>query len=50
MRWRMQLTKRDWYGLGGFRNPSLYRRERGGRWYYYQDCSHPASNYNYRTN
>lgn len=43
----MRITKRRWDRLGGLRNPSLYRKERGGRWYYYQDTSHPAADYDY---
>lgn len=43
-----KLTKKQWYDLGGFANPSLFRRDRGRGWEYYQDTDHPASNYDYR--
>lgn len=42
-----KLSKSQWYDLGGFANPSLFRRDRGRGWEYYQDTDHPASNYDY---
>lgn len=29
------LRRRDFYRLGGFANPRLFRRMRGGSWRYY---------------
>jgi hypothetical protein len=31
-----RLRKRDWYVQGGFSNPRLFRRMRGGVWHYYR--------------
>lgn len=34
----IRLTKHQWYALGGFKNTSLYRKQRAdGAWAYYQD-------------
>lgn len=44
----IRLKKREWYDLGGFANPSLFRKHNGRCWEYYQDTDHPASNYDYR--
>lgn len=32
---KARITRRQWYALGGFANPSLYRRQRGGTWQYW---------------
>lgn len=31
----LKLSKRAWYAAGGFSNPRLYRRMRGGSWQYF---------------
>jgi hypothetical protein len=31
----MRLTKREWYAMGGFANPHLYRRHDGRSWHYF---------------
>jgi hypothetical protein len=32
-----RLTKREWYELGGFANPDLFRRQKkGGAWQYFR--------------
>lgn len=34
---RCRISKRKWYGLGGFANPRLFRKQaRNGSWAYYQ--------------
>jgi hypothetical protein len=30
-----KISKREWYARGGFSNPDLFRRMRGGSWSYY---------------
>lgn len=31
-----QVTKREWYAAGGFKNPNCYRKQsKGGGWKYY---------------
>lgn len=34
-----RITKAEWYRLGGFSNPSLYRIQRGKAWKYYWNQS-----------
>lgn len=31
----MKMTKRTFYACGGFSNPRLYRKMRGGAWTYW---------------
>lgn len=32
-----RISKREWYRLGGFANPNLWRRQQKGRgWQYYR--------------
>lgn len=38
---RERLSKRQWYNLGGFANPVLYRKQVGGAWHYFR-----ATDYN----
>lgn len=33
----MRISKREYDELGGMRNPRLYRKQIGGRWYYYRE-------------
>lgn len=44
---KRRLTKHVWYALGGFQNPSLYRRHNGRCWEYWQDTDHPAFEHDY---
>jgi hypothetical protein len=33
---KKRITKVEWYNLGGFANPNLFRKQsRGGAWRYY---------------
>ena len=44
-----KITKQEFYNLGGFANPSLFRKaDKRGVWSYYQDHTHPASDHDYR--
>jgi len=36
MPYRVQITKAKWRALGGFRNSSLFRSQRGQRWAYFR--------------
>lgn len=39
-----RITKREWYGLGGFANPALFRQQsRGGAWRYYVSLDYVAA-------
>lgn len=31
-----RITKREWYRLGGFKNPDLFRKHNGRCWEYYR--------------
>jgi hypothetical protein len=31
-----RIRKREWYALGGFANPALFRRMQSGVWFYYK--------------
>lgn len=31
-----RIRKRDFYHLGGFANPNLYRKQQGNSWAYYR--------------
>lgn len=39
---RLRITKREWYQLGGLKNPRLFRVDRYGYWEYYRDVSWAA--------
>jgi hypothetical protein len=32
----MKISRSEFYALGGFANPSLYRKMRGGAWGYWR--------------
>ena len=32
----MKITKKEWYAMGGFANPKLYRKWTGKCWAYYK--------------
>lgn len=31
----LRITKKEWYKLGGFSNPALYRKHNGRNWEYF---------------
>ena len=33
---KTKISKKEFYKLGGFSNPTLYRKQRGHAWVYYQ--------------
>jgi hypothetical protein len=32
----IKITKKEFYGLGGFSNPNLFRKHNGKNWDYYK--------------
>lgn len=35
-----RISKRQFYTLGGFKNPALFRKHDGRSWRYYRDHGH----------
>jgi hypothetical protein len=37
--WAVKISKREFYDMGGFANPKLYRKMVGGAWNHFKICN-----------